>query len=118
VAGPAAIVLEIGVTAVVIQTAPPQDRARIAARETGGLVGSVGGGLAGAWAGCATFAAFASPSLVVPIIGKVSTGGACVVGGILGGMGVGMIGRSAGEVAGEKLHEWSTDVSDFTWVRQ
>jgi len=116
VAGPASIVLELTMTAIVIQQAAPEDRSRVASREIGGAVGSVGFGLAGMWAGCAGAAALASPSLVVPIVGEVSTGGACLVGGILGGIGVGWLGRKAGEAAGEGLYEIYTEVSDFRWV--
>jgi hypothetical protein len=116
VAGPAAIVLEISLTALVIQQARPEDRNRVAAREVGGLVGSVGGGLGGMWAGCAGFAALASPSLVVPVVGEVSTGGACLVGGILGGLGVGWLGRRAGEAAGEGLYDMVNEMSEFRWV--
>jgi hypothetical protein len=116
VAGPAAIVLEISLTALVIQQARPEDRNRVAAREVGGLVGSVGGGLGGMWAGCAGFAALASPSLVVPVVGEVSTGGACLVGGILGGLSVGWLGRRAGEAAGEGLYDMVNEMSEFRWV--
>lgn len=116
VAGPASIVLEISVTAIVIQQAAPADRGRVAAREIGGAAGSVGGGLAGMWAGCAAGASLASPSLVVPLWGEVSTGGACLVGGILGGMGVGWLGRRAGEAAGEGLYEIYNEVSAFQWT--
>lgn len=74
VAGPASVVPERTMTAVVIQQADPKNRSRIAAREVGGMAGSFGGGLAGMWAGCASVAALASPSLVVPVAGAVSTG--------------------------------------------
>lgn len=118
VAGPATIILEIALTAIVIEQASPKDRGRISAREIGGTVGSLGGGVGGAWAGCAGAAALVSPSLVVPIIGGVSTGGACVVGGILGGMGVGFLGRKVGEAAGERVYHLYTEVSEFTWIKR
>ena len=116
VAGPAVIVLEISMTAIVIQRAAPHERGRVAAREIGGLTGSVAGGLGGMWAGCATAALLASPSLVVPIVGKVSTGGACLVGGILGGLGVGWFGRKVGESAGEGIYQIYNDLSAFRWA--
>ena len=53
VAGPAAIVLDVSLSAFVIQQASPGDRSRVAVREIGGLVGGVGAGLGGMWAGCA-----------------------------------------------------------------
>lgn len=115
VAGPASIVIEVTLTAVVIQQAAPQDRGRVAAREIGGVSGSVGGGLAGAWAGCASAALLASPTLAIPVAGEVTTGGACLFGGILGGMGLGWLGRKAGEQAGEGLYDIVNEVSEFRW---
>lgn len=72
VAGPSAIVIEVTMTAVVIQQAAPRDRGRVAAREIGGLAGSIGGGLGGMWAGCAGASLLASPSLVIPVVGEVT----------------------------------------------
>jgi hypothetical protein len=118
VAGPATIVLEITLTAIVIQQASQKDRGRVAAREIGGTVGGIGGGIAGAWAGCAGAAALTSPSLVVPIVGAVSTGTACVVGGILGGAGIGFLGQKFGEGAGEGAYHLYTEMSEFTWVKR
>jgi len=118
VAGPAAIVLDVSLTALVIQQADPRERSRVAAREVGGLVGSVGGGLGGMWAGCAGAAALASPSLVVPVVGEVTTGGACLVGGLLAGLGVGWLGRRAGEAIGEEIYDIVNEVSEFRWVAE
>lgn len=115
VAGPAAIGFEISLTALVIQQAAPQDRARVAAREVGGLAGSVGGGLAGMWAGCASASLLVSPSLGLPLVGGVTTGGACLVGGMLGGLGIGWLGRQAGEWAGDEVYEMSNHLSEFGW---
>lgn len=67
----------------------------------------------GAWAGCATAAAFASPSLVVPIVGEIPTGGACVVGGIIGGIGIGFAGRKLGEAGGDAVYDF---VTKFEWT--
>lgn len=115
VAGPASIALEITLTAVVIQKAEPTDRARVAAEQVGGLSGALFGGAAGMWAGCATAASLASPTLVIPIVGPVSTGGACLVGGIFGGIGVGWLGRKLGESTGIWTHEMlTTSVSEFS----
>lgn len=104
VAGPAAIVIEIAVSVVVVKLAPENERELVGSRQIGGAVGSIGGGLGGAWAGCAGLAALASPSLVVPVVGEVSTGTACFVGGVLGGLGVGAIGRWGGERIGEAVY--------------
>lgn len=115
VAGPAAIVLDVSLTAIVIQRAAPADRGRVTAREVGGLAGSVGGGFAGMWAGCASAALLASPSLTLPVIGEVTTGGACLVGGMLGGLGVGWLGREAGHWAGQGLYDLVNEVGEFHW---
>ncbi|HZF78754.1 MAG TPA: hypothetical protein VEZ89_03090, partial [Rubrivivax sp.] len=91
------------------------DRGRVAAREIGGMAGSVGGGLAGMWAGCASAAALASPSLLIPVVGEVTTGGACFLGGMVAGLGLGWLGRKAGEQVGEGVYAISTEISEFTW---
>lgn len=116
VLGPASIVLEVSLTAVVIQQADPAERDRVTARELGGLAGSVGGGLGGMWAGCASAALLVSPSLTLPVVGEVTTGGACLVGGLLGGLGFGWLGRSAGEGAGAALYDIVNEVSEFRWL--
>jgi hypothetical protein len=114
-AGPASIALEITLTAVVIQKAPQRDRGHVAAEQIGGLSGGFIGGAAGMWAGCATAAALASPSLVIPFVGPVTTGGACLVGGMMGGIGVGWLGRGLGEAAGVWVHDAiHTSISDFS----
>lgn len=112
VAGPALIVLDITVTTVVVMKAPADQRARTAAREYTGLGVGVAGGAGGAWAGCVTLAALGSPSLVVPVVGEVTEGGLCLVGGILGGLGVGWLGREAGKAAGESVYDY---VTTFRW---
>lgn len=98
-----------------IHTAAPQERGRVAAREAGGIVGGVAGGIGGAWAGCATFAALASPSLVIPVVGEVGTGGACLVGGLVGGLGLGWLGNEAGRAVGVALYDFTTSLH---WIRQ
>ncbi|MDQ6638067.1 MAG: hypothetical protein M3Z15_00175 [Pseudomonadota bacterium] len=115
-AGPAAIVLDVSMTAFVIQQASPEQRNRVGAREIGGLVGSVGGGLGGMWAGCASAGLLASPSLVLPVVGEVTTAGACFAGGLLGGLGIGWLGRKAGEAVGDEVYRISNEVSEFRWV--
>jgi hypothetical protein len=112
VAGPISIGIEITMTAVVIELAPPADKDRVAAKQIGGVGGSLGGGLAGGWAGCAMFSMLASPSLVVPIVGEVTTGGACLLGGIIGTVGGGAFGRWLGEMGGEAVHD---GVGEWQW---
>lgn len=116
VAGPAAIIIDISLTAVVIQQAAPQERGRIAAREIGRMAGSIGGGLGGMWAGCASASLLASPSLVIPVVGEITTGGACLVGGMFAGLGFGWLGRKAGEHFGEGLYAIVNEVSEFRWT--
>lgn len=116
VAGPALIVLDITLTAVVIQQARSEDRARVAATEVGGLLGSTGLGLGGMWAGCASAAWLASPTLVLPVIGPVTTGTACVVGAMFGGLGASWLGREAGQWVGGEAHDWVQQIDDFHWV--
>jgi hypothetical protein len=115
VAGPGTVVIQFTVSAVVITSASPEDRARVVAREAGGIGGAALGGWGGAWAGCAGLAAVASPSLVLPIVGKVTTGGACLVGGIAGGFGAGWLGYVLGQWAGEASHDYATE---WLWIRQ
>lgn len=114
VGGPATIVFSITATAVVIAGAPPERRSAVAAREIGATGGSILFGTGGMWAGCATAAALASPSLVLPIVGEVTTGGACLMGGLIGGLGLGYVGHRAGAVIGSTVY---TQVSEFTWSR-
>lgn len=106
--GRGAVVLNLALSAVVIARASPEDRARVAARQGGALVGGTTGGWAGAWAGCAGAALIASPSLVLPVIGEIGTGGACLVGGIAGGLGGGAIGAWLGDQAGATAYDFVT----------
>lgn len=110
VAGTATLVLEVGMSVVVVALADEEERSVVAAKQVGGAIGSIGGGLGGSWAGCATFAALAAPTLVIPVVGEISTGTACLVGGIVGGLSVGAVARAGGEYAAEwgywKMVSW------------
>jgi hypothetical protein len=53
-----------------------------------------------------------SPSLVLPVVGEVTTGTLCVVGGVLGGLGVGWASREAGKAVGEAGYNF---VTTFRW---
>lgn len=112
--GPTTIVFSITATAVVIANAPAEQRSAVVAREIGATGGSIALGTAGMWAGCATAAALVSPSLVLPVVGQVTTGGACLVGGLIGGLGLGYAGHHLGGAIGTAVH---TTVSEFTWGR-
>ncbi|SCX77805.1 hypothetical protein [Nitrosospira sp. Nsp13] len=112
VAGPALIGLDVVLTSVVIVQASPEERSRVTAEEVGGLAGGVGFGMAGFWAGCATFAAYASPTLTIPVVGEVTTGTACLVGGFIVGGGLGYAGRKSGRAIGSAAYDW---VTCLTW---
>ncbi len=83
-----------------IAEAPLEDRKRIAARQITGSAFGVVGGSGGMWLGCVGGASLVSWSLVVPIVGEEATGGACVIGGLLGGIGIGFGAQKVGESAG------------------
>ncbi|MCC7150391.1 MAG: hypothetical protein IT501_00185 [Rubrivivax sp.] len=115
VAGPAAIVIQITLSGVIIAQAAPQDRSRVAAGQAGSIALGAAGGAAGAWAGCATGAMLLSPTLVLPIIGELGTGGGCLIGGIIGAFGVGAAGAMAGEHAGTAAYDF---VTQLEWTRR
>ncbi|WP_233806780.1 hypothetical protein [Paraburkholderia sp. HP33-1] len=105
-AGPAGIVIEIVAIAVVIEKAPPNEKARIATEEIAGAIGGLALGTSGMWAGAATGAAWAgtwaAPTLVVPVVGEIAEGGAIMLGGIIGGVLGGWFGHDASkEAAGQ-----------------
>ncbi len=112
VAGPALLALDITITTIVVMKAPPEQRGRVAAREYTGLSFGVAGGAGGAWVGCVTLAALGSPSLALPVVGEVTEGALCTVGGLLGGLGVGWAGREAGKATGETVFDF---VTTFRW---
>jgi hypothetical protein len=112
VAGPALLALDITITTIVVMKAPPEQRGRVAAREYTGFGFGVAGGAGGAWAGCVALAALGSPSLALPVVGEVTEGTLCTVGGLLGALGVGWAGREAGKPAGEAVFDF---VTTFRW---
>jgi hypothetical protein len=114
VAGPTMIVIQITLTAVVIAEAAPDERSRVASREIGGVVGATSFGTAGMWVGCFTFSVAVSPTLVLPIVGEVATGCACLVGGLVGGLGLGWAGHQLGRQAGENIYDF---VTQMRWTR-
>ena len=113
VAGPAAIAVQISLSAVIIAQAAPEDRNRVASGQVGALAGGAAGGAGGAWAGCAGLAALASPSLTIPVVGEVTTGGACLIGGIAGSAGAGWLGALLGQRAGTAAYDFATS---FRWT--
>lgn len=112
--GRSAVVLNLALSVVVIVRASPEDRARVASRQGGALAGGAVGGWTGAWAGCAGAGLLASPSLVIPLVGEVTTGGACLVGGIVGGFGGGALGAWAGGSGGGAAYDYITRLE---WLR-
>lgn len=112
VAGPGLLVLDLTVTSVVVMKAPAQQRGRVVAREYTGLGAGMAGGAGGAWARCVALGALESPSLMLLVIGEVTEGVLCAVGGILGAIGVGWAGREAGESSGAAVYDFATT---FRW---
>ena len=106
-AGTAGIVLEIVMVAVVIEQAPEDQRRRVATEEVSGAAGGLAVGSAGYWAGGLAGAAWAgtwaSPTLVVPVVGEFTEGGAILVGGIAGALFGGWLGHRTGKAAGHLL---------------
>ncbi len=109
-AGRAGIAVQVVVSAVVIARAGPEERGRVAAGQAGAVGGGALAGWAGAWAGCASAALLASPSLTVPVVGEVTEAGACLVGGIVGGFGLGAVGSLGGERAGQAVYDMVTQI--------
>lgn len=111
--GRASVIVQIGVSAYVIAEADPDQRARVASGQAGASGGAALLGWGGAWAGCASGALLASPSLTIPIVGEVTEGGACLIGGIVGGFGFGTAGGVLGKKAGEATYDY---VTRLKWV--
>ncbi len=110
VGGPATVLIQFTFSGVIIAMAEPEDRARVAAGQAGAITGGAVGGLAGMWAGCAGLSMLVSPSLVLPLVGEVTPGGACVIGGIAGGFGAGWVGGMLGQWGGESVHDFVTTI--------
>ena len=106
-AGTAGFVLQIVAIAVVIELAPEDQRRRVATEEVSGAVGGLAAGTRGYWAGGLAGAAWAgtwaSPTLVVPVVGEITEGGAILIGGIAGALFFGWVGNKAGQAAGRAL---------------
>jgi hypothetical protein len=89
-AGAAGVVLEIVSISVAIEKAPPGHRGEVATEEITGAALDLGVGSAGMWTGAAAGAAWAgtwaSPTLLIPVVGEITEGTAIVLGGIAGGL--------------------------------
>lgn len=114
--GPATIALQIGMSVVIVAAASPDVRARAASGQGGALAGAALVGWAGAWAGCVGLSALVSPSLVLPVVGEITTASACIVGGISGGIGAGWVGAILGQWGGEASYDFVT--TDLTWSKR
>jgi len=110
IGGPVTIILEISIASVVIAQAPPREKGRVAAKQVGGSFFGVLGGSGGLWAGCAGGAALVSWSLVIPYVGEGAAGTGCLVGGLLGGLGIGFAARKGGERIGEGAYQFITEL--------
>src|SRR5262249_58836881 len=113
--GGAGVLLEVVVWAVFFARAPPDQRLRTAVGQGGAIGGAALFGWGGAWAGCATAAALMSPSLAVPVVGEGVEGGACIVGGLIGGFGFGALGGWGGEAAATAGYDY---VTRLRWTRR
>ncbi|MBU6425452.1 MAG: hypothetical protein KGQ69_03875 [Rhodospirillales bacterium] len=114
IAGNGTVVLQVAVSAVLIAMTPPGQRGKVAAGQAGALIGGTSFGWSGAWAGCATAVTFLSPSLTIPIVGEVTEGGACLMGGIITGFGFGLLGSSWGQKSGEDVFSY---VTHLHWIQ-
>jgi hypothetical protein len=114
--GPAGIMIEVAAVASVIAQAPAERRGETSTEEIGGAVGGLALGGAGMWGGAVAGAAWAgtwaSPTLLVPVIGEFTEGGAVIAGGIVGGMLGSWVGDEAGKLASHEL--WR--LIRFDWV--
>jgi hypothetical protein len=108
-AGPAGVIIEVVATAVVIQKAPESERRRVATTQVAGSVTAFGAGRVGMWGGAVAGAAWAgtwaSPSLIIPIVGEFTTGGAIILGGIVGGLLASWAGHEAGTALANEIWE-------------
>jgi hypothetical protein len=114
IGGRGLVVFQVIVSAVVIAEAPSDQRGRVAAEEAGGLAGGAAFGWGGAWAGCASGVALLSPSLVLPVVGEIGEGGACLIGGLAGGFGLGAFGGWGGQKAGGAAYDY---VTSLRWLK-
>jgi len=114
VGGRGLVALQVVVSAVVIAEAPENQRARVAAGEAGGIAGGAAFGWGGAWAGCATGATILSPSLALPVIGEIGDGGACLIGAVVGGFGLGSFGGWGGRKVGVAAYDYATQMRWLT----
>lgn len=116
-AGTAGFVLEIVAVAVVIEEAPENERKRVATEEVAGAAGGLAGGTCGYWAGGLAGAAWAgtwaAPTLVIPVVGEITEGGAIIIGGIAGALFLGWVGHKAEKAAGGLLWE----LAPIEWKR-
>ncbi len=96
VAGPIGTAFGIGVAGYEIANAPPAERGRVAARETGGILGGAVGATLGTAAGAAAVGLLVSNPAGWAVIGA-----GVVVGGIAG-----YFGSEGGRSLGETIHGW------------
>lgn len=115
-AGTAGFVLEVVMVTVVIEQAPRSERGRVATEEisgaAGGLAVGTGGYLAGGLAGAAWAGTWAAPTLLIPVVGEFTEGGAILIGGIAGALFGGWIGHRAGKAA--EREAWKLLPADWT----
>lgn len=99
IAGPALVALDLAFSAYVVSQEAPERRGRKAAGQAGRIAGGVGGGWGGAKAGCAGGAA------IGVWFEGVGAAPACLVGGVIGMLGLGYAGSKTGEEIGGALYD-------------
>ena len=99
-AGPAMLVADVAFSAYLVRGAPEADRARVASREGGRLLGATSFGFAGFKVGCGVGGA------ATIWLGGVSAAPGCLVGGLIVGLGSSVAGGELGADAGEQYYEW------------
>lgn len=108
VAGGILILVDVGISAVLVYSAPPEQRRQVFIREVGALIGAAGG----AWLGCRGGAS-AGAVIGVWVEGWGAVPGAaigCVVGAVGGGWGGAQLGEAAANALIERVYP-SLDVA-------
>ena len=107
----AGFVLEVVCIAVVIEQAPENNRAHVATEEISGRrrFGWRHRRLLGGWPWRRRLGrTWAAPTLVIPVVGKITEGGAILIGGIAGALFFGSLGHKGGKSVGVPLWHLAT----------
>lgn len=107
VAGPVGLIFGASVGVHAVATAPPEERGRVAAEETGGFAGGALGGAAGTAGGV----------LVAGLLVSNPAGWIVLGLGVVGGIGGGYIGGELGRETGGALYRGTQSANDGRYVR-